>query len=122
MRNFGMSFTGHLSNNSEELWVHIDTFSAMNGISRFCENDYPWRYSKEEAIPAEKFETRNFTYLLNENPVISGFQCLFSVDGFSGAKLQIAFPPILMVKKPKVFVHGSVRRNKEIMQRQWPGC
>ncbi|EPS65150.1 hypothetical protein M569_09628, partial [Genlisea aurea] len=35
---------GHLSNKSEELWVHIDTFSAMNGISRFCEHPDPWRY------------------------------------------------------------------------------
>ncbi|GMN60060.1 hypothetical protein TIFTF001_029141 [Ficus carica] len=35
---------GHLANHTKEQWVHIDTFSAMNGISRFCEYDFPWRY------------------------------------------------------------------------------
>lgn len=34
--------TGHLAN-TDEWWVHIDTFSAMNGISRFCESDSRWR-------------------------------------------------------------------------------
>ncbi|KAK4341228.1 hypothetical protein RND71_039729 [Anisodus tanguticus] len=24
--------------------VHIDTFSAMSGISQFCEDNYPWRF------------------------------------------------------------------------------
>ncbi|GMP62159.1 hypothetical protein CsSME_00024360 [Camellia sinensis var. sinensis] len=55
---------GCLTNNSNEQWVHIDTFSAMNGISRFCENDFPWRYSKEEDIPLEELFHRNFTFLL----------------------------------------------------------
>ncbi|XP_055817593.1 dol-P-Man:Man(7)GlcNAc(2)-PP-Dol alpha-1,6-mannosyltransferase isoform X3 [Solanum dulcamara] len=32
-----------VTKNSDELRVHIDTFSAMNGISRFCEYNYPWR-------------------------------------------------------------------------------
>lgn len=36
--------TGSLTNNSTERWVHIDPFSAMNGISRFCEDKFPWRY------------------------------------------------------------------------------
>ncbi|KAI8545510.1 hypothetical protein RHMOL_Rhmol07G0045300 [Rhododendron molle] len=35
---------GSLTNNSTERWVHIDPFSAMNGISRFCEYEFPWRY------------------------------------------------------------------------------
>uniref|UniRef100_A0A3Q7EKC0 Mannosyltransferase n=1 Tax=Solanum lycopersicum TaxID=4081 RepID=A0A3Q7EKC0_SOLLC len=33
---------GGVTKNSDELRVHIDTFSAMNGISRFCEYNYPW--------------------------------------------------------------------------------
>lgn len=39
------SLAGNLGNHSNEKWIHIDTFSAMNGISRFCENDFPWRYA-----------------------------------------------------------------------------
>ncbi|KAJ8565549.1 hypothetical protein K7X08_008125 [Anisodus acutangulus] len=32
---------GGVTKNSDELSVHIDTFSVMNGISRFCEDNYP---------------------------------------------------------------------------------
>jgi len=37
-------FAAGVHNDTNEQWVHIDTFSAMNGISRFCESDFPWRY------------------------------------------------------------------------------
>ncbi|XP_008460078.1 dol-P-Man:Man(7)GlcNAc(2)-PP-Dol alpha-1,6-mannosyltransferase isoform X2 [Cucumis melo] len=112
--------TGCLSN-SDEQWVHIDTFSAMNGISRFCENDFPWRYSKEEDIPLHQLQLKNFTYLVNEHPVIDGFNCLFSISGFSRLRLQIGFPPILLVTEPKVFVHGY-SGNMDLLQKNWPGC
>ncbi|KAK4411155.1 Dol-P-Man:Man(7)GlcNAc(2)-PP-Dol alpha-1,6-mannosyltransferase [Sesamum angolense] len=88
---------GRSTNNSKEVWVHIDTFSAMNGISRFCENNEPWRYSKEEGIPVQEFQGRNFTYLLSEHAPIHGYKCLFSTKGFSGARLHVGFPPISLV-------------------------
>ncbi|KAK6162693.1 hypothetical protein DH2020_002534 [Rehmannia glutinosa] len=112
---------GHLNNNSKEVWVHVDTFSAMNGISRFCENDEPWRYSKEEGIPLQLFQSRNFTYLLSEHALINGYKCLFSIKGFSGARVHAGFPPISLVKKPKVYVHGNAETG-EIIHRSWPGC
>ncbi|PIN18363.1 Protein involved in dolichol pathway for N-glycosylation (mannosyltransferase family) [Handroanthus impetiginosus] len=112
---------GHLSNNSNEVWVHIDTFSAMNGISRFCENHDPWRYSKEEGIPLEEFQNQNFTYLLSEHARIKGYKCLFSIKGFSGIHRHAGFPPILLVRTPKVYVHGNAD-NEEITRRSWPGC
>ncbi|KAL3537086.1 hypothetical protein ACH5RR_000452 [Cinchona calisaya] len=113
--------TGQIANSSTEIWVHVDTLSAMNGISRFCENDYPWRYSKEEGIALEQLHKRNFTYIVNERSSITGFKCLFSTNGFSRAKLRIGFPPILLVKEPKVYIHGNVNNN-EIVQKRWPGC
>ncbi|KAG5627089.1 hypothetical protein H5410_012307 [Solanum commersonii] len=112
---------GGVTKNSDELMVHIDTFSAMNGISRFCEYNYPWRYSKEESISLEDLQMRNFTYLLNENSYIEGFKCLMSVDGFSWVHIRIGFPPISFAKEPKVFIHGNIR-NTDIMNRGWPGC
>ncbi|XP_038874511.1 dol-P-Man:Man(7)GlcNAc(2)-PP-Dol alpha-1,6-mannosyltransferase isoform X1 [Benincasa hispida] len=112
--------TGCLSN-SDEQWVHIDTFSAMNGISRFCENDLPWRYSKEEDIPLNELRLKNFTYLVNEHAVIDGFNCLFSISGFSRLRLQIGFPPILVVTEPKVYVHGN-SENMDLFHKNWPGC
>ncbi|GLT51542.1 hypothetical protein SLA2020_249450 [Shorea laevis] len=112
---------GGIANKSDELWVHIDPFSAMNGISLFCEDDFPWRYSKEEGITLKEFGHRNFTYLINEHSAIDGFKCLFSVNGFSRIRLQPGFPPILLVKEPKVYVHGNMK-NKEVMGKNWPGC
>lgn len=113
--------TGHLIQNSNETWVHIDTFSAMNGVSRFCENYEPWRYSKEEGIPLGDLQRKNFTYLLSDQSQIGGFECLFSTKGFTKARLHVGFPPIVLVKEPRVFVHGRAG-NKEIFYKSWPGC
>ncbi|KAF3445600.1 hypothetical protein FNV43_RR10776 [Rhamnella rubrinervis] len=104
---------GNLGNRTNEQWIHIDTFSAMNGISRFCENDFPWRYSKEEGIPMEELHKRNFTYLINEHPVVDGFKCLFTANGFSRVRLQYRFPYILLVREPRVYVHEIVRDDDE---------
>ncbi|KAL6130555.1 hypothetical protein ACLB2K_068934 [Fragaria x ananassa] len=112
---------GHLGNRTNEILVHIDTYSAMNGISRFCEHDFPWRYSKEEGIPGEELWQRNFNFLINEHPAINGFKCLSAVNGFSRVRLQNGFPPILLVKEPKVYIHGNVRHS-DILDRIWPGC
>ncbi|XP_028790918.1 dol-P-Man:Man(7)GlcNAc(2)-PP-Dol alpha-1,6-mannosyltransferase isoform X2 [Neltuma alba] len=108
-------------NDTTEQWVHIDTFSAMNGISRFCEGDSPWRYSKEEQISLQEFRRRNFTFLINEHPVVDGFKCLFSEDGFVRARFRFEFLPIVLVKEPKVYVHGNLE-NRMIVQKDWPGC
>ncbi|KAK6162676.1 hypothetical protein DH2020_002517 [Rehmannia glutinosa] len=124
----------HLKNNSKEVWVHVDTFSAMNGISRFCENDEPWRflrigdrrnhvaacrvlsfltsflsnrYSKEEGIPLQEFQSRNFTYLLSEHALINGYKCLFSIKGFSGARVHAGFPPISL-NREKTVAYGNL--------------
>eukprot|EP00257_Ricinus_communis_P027016 XP_025014430.1 dol-P-Man:Man(7)GlcNAc(2)-PP-Dol alpha-1,6-mannosyltransferase isoform X1 [Ricinus communis] len=115
-----LHWMGHLGNTNEK-WIHIDTFSAMNGISRFCENEYPWRYSKEEGIARDEFLQRNFTYLISEHSAVDGFECLFSVNGFSSARIQLGFPPIILVKEPKVYILGNMEI-KDIMQLNWPGC
>ncbi|GAV84469.1 Glyco_transf_22 domain-containing protein [Cephalotus follicularis] len=112
---------GSLANNTNEQWVHIDTFSAMNGISRFCENNFPWRYSKEEGIPLKEFSERNFTYLINEHSAVDGYKCSFTVDGFSRIRVQLGFPPILLVKDPKVYIHVNLNC-KDVTYKSWAGC
>ncbi|KAK9207603.1 hypothetical protein WN943_017892 [Citrus x changshan-huyou] len=114
-------YDSHLASNTEEQWVHIDPYSAMNGISRFCENDFPWRYSKEESIPLKEYQNRNFTYLINEHLLVEGYKCLFSMDGFSRVRPQLRFPPFLLIKEPKVYVHGNIK-NEDLMNKNWPGC
>ncbi|XP_047069857.1 dol-P-Man:Man(7)GlcNAc(2)-PP-Dol alpha-1,6-mannosyltransferase-like [Lolium rigidum] len=110
-----------VDNSMKEKMVHIDAFTAMGGVSRFCENEYPWRYSKEEGISVEEYQTRNFTYLLNEHRYISGYKCLFAVEGFSRGKIQPRFPPLSLVKAPKVFAHGNTG-DPDILSLDWPGC
>ncbi|KAK6918670.1 GPI mannosyltransferase [Dillenia turbinata] len=112
---------GGLEGSKSEWWVHIDSFSAMNGISRFCENSFPWRYSKEEDLAMGDFLQRNYTYLLNEHQYVDGFKCLFTVKGFSKLRLLNSLPPISLVMEPKVYVHGSIK-NEDIMLMHWPGC
>ncbi|XP_021281443.1 dol-P-Man:Man(7)GlcNAc(2)-PP-Dol alpha-1,6-mannosyltransferase isoform X1 [Herrania umbratica] len=112
---------GHLAHNTNELWVHIDPFSAMNGISLFCEDKFPWRYSKEEGIKLEEFGQRNFTYLINEHSAVDGYKCLFKVNGFSRVRIQPGFPPIFLDKESRVYIHGNIR-NEELMFKHWPGC
>ncbi|XP_078437862.1 homolog of asparagine-linked glycosylation 12 isoform X2 [Wolffia australiana] len=103
-----------------EYWVHIDTFSAINGISRFCENALPWRYSKEEGIPLFEYQHRNFTYLLNEHPTVEGYACLFVERGFAGVNYRVGFPPIQLHMKPTVYLHGRIHGQET--QMDWPGC
>ncbi|KAF6135441.1 hypothetical protein GIB67_027315 [Kingdonia uniflora] len=109
------------TNYTEDQSVHIGTFSAMNGVSRFCEHSFPWRYSKEEGIAIEELCHRDFTYLLNEHSRIDGFKCLYAISSFSGVRVQRGFPPILLIKEPKVFIHGNMR-DKDTMHSNWPGC
>ncbi|KAL9254995.1 Dol-P-Man:Man(7)GlcNAc(2)-PP-Dol alpha-1,6-mannosyltransferase-like protein [Drosera capensis] len=91
--------TGHCDRSMSEIFVHIDSFSAMNGITCFCENDHPW----------------------SEHPRIDGFMCLFKTDGYSRIRLRKTVPPIEEVKEPKVFAHGTLS-NEVFMMRNWPGC
>ncbi|KAL5724028.1 dolichyl-P-Man:Man7GlcNAc2-PP-dolichol alpha-1,6-mannosyltransferase [Ranunculus cassubicifolius] len=111
----------HVTTEVEDQWVHIDTYSAMSGISRFCEDRPPWRYSKEEGISNEEYRHRNFTYLLNEHLEIEGFKCLCAENGFSRVRLNFGFPPILLLKEPKVYIHGNTR-NQDVIGSNWPGC
>ncbi|XP_043717462.1 dol-P-Man:Man(7)GlcNAc(2)-PP-Dol alpha-1,6-mannosyltransferase isoform X7 [Telopea speciosissima] len=107
-------------------------FAAAVAASRMKKAFWKWlnlmmlgsllaRYSKEEGIAKEEFHNRNFTYLLNEHADINGFKCLFSVNGFSKARLHIGFPPISLLKEPKVFIHGNMR-SQDAFYLKWPGC
>ncbi|CAN6903535.1 unnamed protein product, partial [Brassica oleracea] len=110
----------HPANVKGEEWVHIDTFSAMNGISRFCESAFPWRYSKEEEMVVEELQNRNFTYLVNEHPSVDGYKCLFSEEGFDRVELRQGFPPIVLVKRAKVYVHQDMKADDQL-HKKWPG-
>lgn len=108
-------------NRTSSCVVHIDSMAAMNGISRFCEKDLLWRYSKEEHISDEEILAKSFTYLINERSRIPGFKCLLATSGFSRLLVQLSFPPVRLLTEPKVFVHGNIR-SEGIEDIRWPGC
>ncbi|KAG5009671.1 hypothetical protein JHK87_018186 [Glycine soja] len=83
-------------NDTDERWVHIDTFSAMNGISRFCESDFPWRY-----LSVRK----------------AGSGGLDNVAEVCNLLSQVQYE----VKEPKVYAHGNLE-NQNLFSQNWPGC
>lgn len=101
--------------------VHIDVLPAMTGVSRFCEREPPWSYSKKEGLSVKDLNTQNFMYLLSAHPTVDGFSCLMSVDGFSKVKLELSPPRVTLVTDPLVFIHGENRTNS-IDKQHWPGC
>src|SRR5690606_38676572 len=51
--------------------VHIDTKSAMTGVSRFGETNPLWEYSKDEHLSIE--DLQRFDFILSENETVKGF-------------------------------------------------
>ncbi|XP_054782648.1 dol-P-Man:Man(7)GlcNAc(2)-PP-Dol alpha-1,6-mannosyltransferase-like [Prosopis cineraria] len=98
-------------NDANEQWVHIDTFSAMNGISRFCESDSPWRYSKEEHISLHEFPLRNFTFLINECPVVMGSSVYSAKMGSLELVLDLNFHRLHWLRSPKC-MSMEIRKTK----------
>ncbi|KAG2260511.1 hypothetical protein Bca52824_079805 [Brassica carinata] len=100
----------HPANVMGEEWVHIDTFSAMNGISRFCENAFPWRYSKEEEMVVE-LRNRNFT--TSTRLWMDTSACFLkkaSTESNCGE-----------VKRAKVYLHRDMKTDDQL-PKKWPGC
>lgn len=88
--------------------VHIDTFTAMSGVSRFGEEREGWIYSKADGLNQSSYLSMGFSYVISEDQEIPGFRMLHAVDGFNGVGLQKGFPPFEWRVKPKVFVHERV--------------
>ncbi|KAG5387663.1 hypothetical protein IGI04_039133 [Brassica rapa subsp. trilocularis] len=78
-------------------------------------------YSKEEEMVVEELRNRNFTYLVNEHPSVDGYKCLFSEEGFDRVELRQGFPPIVLVKRAKVYVHQDMKADDQL-HKKWPGC
>lgn len=81
----------------EPIKVHIDTASAMTGVSRFGEKDSAmWSYSKKEDLN----DFSNFTYLLAERPEVTNFTVVRRVHGFDGVSTW----PLSIKISPKIYV------------------
>ncbi|KAI5081014.1 hypothetical protein GOP47_0004197 [Adiantum capillus-veneris] len=100
--------------------VHVDVLPAMTGVSRFCEQEAPWSYSKKEGLSEKDLQRHNFTYLLSARSNIDGYSCLMAVKGFSKVKVEFVPPRVSLAMVPFVFIHGEHQSNATIMS-NWPG-
>ncbi|XP_015245731.1 PREDICTED: dol-P-Man:Man(7)GlcNAc(2)-PP-Dol alpha-1,6-mannosyltransferase [Cyprinodon variegatus] len=86
---------------SADVFVHIDTFAAETGVSRFLEQNKNWRYDKREDISTTSPETQMYSHLLMEANVTKIQQLqdthkpLAFIEAFSNIAFSAAnFPPI----------------------------
>lgn len=92
--------------------VHIDTESAMNGITRFLEIPtiqntklnvlQEWHYSRDEGLSDS--DLLNFTHLISHRPNVTGFSQIYAQDGYAGITLHHGVPRIRT--QPRAFVHA----------------
>ncbi|XP_012729007.2 dol-P-Man:Man(7)GlcNAc(2)-PP-Dol alpha-1,6-mannosyltransferase [Fundulus heteroclitus] len=86
---------------TSDVFVHIDTFAAETGVSRFLQQNTNWRYDKREDITTTSPETHVYSHLLMEANVTKIQQLrdthrpLVFIEGYNNIAFSAAhFPPI----------------------------
>lgn len=84
-----------------DVFVHIDTYAAETGVSRFLEQNRNWRYDKREDLSLTNPEIKMYSHLLMEANVTKiqllqdTHQPLAFIDGYSNFGVNMFhFPPI----------------------------
>ncbi|XP_034019394.1 dol-P-Man:Man(7)GlcNAc(2)-PP-Dol alpha-1,6-mannosyltransferase [Thalassophryne amazonica] len=96
----GMKELHHLVPPTADVFLHIDTYAAETGVSRFLEQNKNWRYDKREDLSPNSPEIEIFSHLLMEAndttiQVLQGsHQPLAFVKGYSSIAFNgVQFPP-----------------------------
>lgn len=95
----------HQLEQSKDVYVHIDVYTAMTGASRFGQLRDDWKYSKAEDLAPEAYS--QFSHLLtgNETAHQSEFEIINRVPGYDRLELVKDSPPFLHLRiADKVFV------------------
>ncbi|XP_041833248.1 dol-P-Man:Man(7)GlcNAc(2)-PP-Dol alpha-1,6-mannosyltransferase [Melanotaenia boesemani] len=97
----GMQELHRLVPATAEVFVHIDTFAAETGVSRFLEQNQNWRYDKREDLSPTSPEMKMYSHLLMEANVTKMQQLqdthrpLAFIEGYSNMAFSMAhFPPV----------------------------
>ncbi|KAJ1835969.1 hypothetical protein LPJ63_000685 [Coemansia sp. RSA 2711] len=79
----------HSTESSSDVRVHIDTYAAMTGVTRFGQLNHNWIYNKTEGLAPAQFG--NFTHLLTSNPKQhsgNGFSVTAVESGYAGLDVR----------------------------------
>ncbi|KAF3859517.1 hypothetical protein F7725_021916 [Dissostichus mawsoni] len=84
-----------------DVFVHIDTYAAETGVSRFLEQNRNWRYDKREDLSLTHPDIKMYTHLLMEANVTKiqqlqdTHQPLTFIEGYSNIGFNMFhFPPV----------------------------
>ncbi|XP_056133964.1 dol-P-Man:Man(7)GlcNAc(2)-PP-Dol alpha-1,6-mannosyltransferase [Lampris incognitus] len=90
------------------VFVHIDTYAAETGVSRFLEQNRNWRYDKREDIKPQSPEMKMYSHILMEAnttkiQLLQGtHQPLAFIEGYNNIALDMFhIPPISVQLKKK---------------------
>uniref|UniRef100_A0A8C4ESN3 Mannosyltransferase n=1 Tax=Dicentrarchus labrax TaxID=13489 RepID=A0A8C4ESN3_DICLA len=84
-----------------DVFVHIDTYTAETGVSRFLEQNRNWRYDKREDLNLKNPEIKMYSHLLMEANATKiqllqhTHQPLVFIEGYSSIAFNMFhFPPV----------------------------
>ncbi|XP_037551604.1 dol-P-Man:Man(7)GlcNAc(2)-PP-Dol alpha-1,6-mannosyltransferase [Nematolebias whitei] len=100
--------------------VHIDTYVAETGASRFMELNKNWRYDKREGLSITSPEIRMYSHLLMEANITRILQLqdthrpLIFIEGYKNTAFNVAhFPPVSIKLENKTVLMERTHRLEE---------
>ncbi|TMS03076.1 Dol-P-Man:Man(7)GlcNAc(2)-PP-Dol alpha-1,6-mannosyltransferase [Larimichthys crocea] len=104
-----------------DVFVHIDTYAAETGVSRFLEQNRNWRYDKREDLSVTSPDIKMYSHLLMEANVTKiqlvkdTHQPLAFIEGYSNIAFnKFHFPPITVrFERKAVLMERKTGQQKE---------
>uniref|UniRef100_A0A3B4A5P2 Mannosyltransferase n=1 Tax=Periophthalmus magnuspinnatus TaxID=409849 RepID=A0A3B4A5P2_9GOBI len=114
----GMLELHRLQRTNTDVIVHIDTFAAETGVSRFLELHKNWRYDKREDMSSTNPEIKLYTHLLMEANVTKIQQLrgthrpMAFIDGYSKIILNFFHvPPVYVLFQQKTVLMERIKHS-----------
>ncbi|KAK2883190.1 hypothetical protein Q8A73_022123 [Channa argus] len=116
----GMQKLHRLLPTTTDVFVHIDSYAAETGVSRFLEQNRNWRYDKRENLSPANPEIKMYSHMLMEanatkiHLLQNTHYPLVFIEGYSNIDFNMFhFPPVSVHLKNKTVL---MERNTEVGQ------
>ncbi|PVU93679.1 hypothetical protein BB561_003105 [Smittium simulii] len=112
---YALTYLHSLECSEKNVLVHIDTYSAISGVTRFGQHRRDWNYSKSENLSLNEYQS--FTHLLTNQPKVhnNDFKTIAIVYGYSGLNLKHAYAEIkkaIRSRSIKCFIYSNFKNNR----------